>query len=151
MLNAGESIDVIVTAINGIAVNTSGSERAAVALIETDDANVDFDIVEEIMCEDTCDDALESAGGRVNQTTTSLKQSLENGSFVESLTSNAASASISSFENASVSAEDFSSDEPEIEVVTPASSSTEPSSSPSSDEICDNGRNVMQLIKRWLW
>ena len=150
MLNGEENTDVIVRAINDIAINVSAPAKAVPALRDSNDLKVDFDIVKEVECEDTCDDVIESVGSIANQTTVSFAQSLENGAFLDSLVSNAANSNVSSFDNATVSAEDFSSDEPVVEVVTPAPTSTEPSLTPSAEgELgqCDHEHHMILILK----
>lgn len=164
MLDAGENIDVIVKTINGIPVNNiSASARATIVFNEPNDANITFDIVEEIACVDACEDDIESVDSVVNVTTQRLTQSLTSGSFIASLTSNAANVGVTALENASVNAEDFSSDDAEVEIVTtaptaaptlitdtPPSSHQPSTSSPPSDSYEDILVAFLELLIRLL-
>jgi len=145
-LSNGADLDVIVTAVNGNAINTAPSKTATVSR-QSNELKVDFDIVQTVECADLCEAELGSAEAIANQTTATFVESLESGSFVGNLTANAADAGVTSMENATATAEDFVPEEPKIDVVT---DSLPPSMAPSSLEDsgeCGHEHHMDLLLK----
>ena len=130
MLNVREIADTIMTAINGISFKSDASEILSVIFDEHNEVKVAVDIdVDVVVNEDdfqhTSDNAIASVGSIANQTTTTTltsiitnsAESLQTRSIFDTLTSNATSAGVASLDNATVNADNLSSDAPEVLVV----------------------------------
>jgi len=128
-----DDVDVVVNSIGGIKVNKGGNASSSQRHAKFDMLEglvILFDVLKTILCDDGCENALDSVSSVADDINDQLQESMTDGSFTSSLLANALDAGVSALENVSVDSASFSSEEPIVEVVS-ATPTSAPSSSPS--------------------